>query len=98
MRISDWISDVCSSDLRTLDEYLATFFGQIAAGFEQSGRVRPRRVGHAARRFQSPRRGLVSDQPDPHATRAHLRPAIVHVACGSAEKADRKSTRLNSSH
>lgn len=72
---------------RTLDEYLATFFGQIAAGFEQSGRVRPRRVGHAARRFQSPRRGLVSDQPDPHATRAHLRPAIVHVACGSAEKA-----------
>src|SRR3546814_8149530 len=98
MRISDWSSDVCSSDLRAHHE-AAMAIGQP----EQIVGAQPRLhvfEGHVIDRL-SPREGMAHvaqhlargrtdvDLLPRDAQRVHQRPGIA---------LDRKSTRLNSSH
>src|SRR3546814_7309057 len=94
MRISDWSSDVCSSDLRYLFDLGSTEFG---------GRLDKRRFGaeSAKRRFVAGVHHRLS-----HAnqfTGASLiltgkRQTVARRDRGGKLVADRKSTRLNSSH
>src|SRR3546814_7209533 len=100
MRISDWSSDVCSSDL-----YFARIDSVIVAGFlcvAQEARVDP---GVAeAERFAVYAHRPVLKRADQFFSRVHQRIEIAAMfpplaVCGSDEYlADRKSTRLNSSH
>src|SRR3546814_10185329 len=106
MRISDWSSDVCSSDLRirkvdAVDRAFASQMGQVNASVEDRDR-------HTAR---SPRRSIAGVGTEQTAPR-NLRPAktfkgrdieaeLLRHARGvpaKCETRDRKSTRLNSSH
>src|SRR3546814_7783763 len=86
MRISDWSSDVCSSDLKARQRIAR---GQRMRAFFARGPraklVRQRRVAAPAEQDQRD----VEDQRDRQ--RALRRGGIVDVG-------DRKSTRLNSSH
>src|SRR3546814_8875073 len=100
MRISDWSSDVCSSDLFGMDDDRARFACVLA---EQGGLDgRPWRM-----RLRSPCRsqgtGQVGEgngprnrsQHNPSASSLCRAPRPVMTTSGEA---DRKSTRLNSSH
>src|SRR3546814_7883207 len=108
MRISDWSSDVCSSDLpqmlglvgRTLetggqeDADLEAVEGQRIAGTVGEEVDRARKVAREQRRA----RHQIVRRPAAHRLRTGLtdRPA---AKCGEGVQiADRKSTRLNSSH
>jgi len=76
---------------RTRNEYLAGFFGRVANVFEKQGLVRPKWRAGIRRTSASTRRGLISDQPDGHASKPGLRPSIVHVAVGSPNEARAKA-------
>src|SRR3546814_8388356 len=97
MRISDWSSDVCSSDLRAGVAWVVVSAGQRAlAAVRQPGRSAPRWLvtGHSGD-IADIRLDRLGQRGDPDylgalsaAQKPQLRPA----------SADRKSTRLNSSH
>src|SRR3546814_9263578 len=103
MRISDWSSDVCSSDL-VRDAHFGLEIGMFGkpAAFEHVAKLllapAPARLGRVAQRVDQLRR-LAR-----HAlgALAHRRDLAVEHAKGVApfrlDLADRKSTRLNSSH
>src|SRR3546814_6586235 len=101
MRISDWSSDVCSSDLRLP-------YGREVAELLEFARLPPARV-HTRQQFERLRllvdadrarriaegdvaRGKVLHQHQP------LHPLMPTRSIGARDMEDRKSTRLNSSH
>src|SRR3546814_2133585 len=101
MRISDWSSDVCSSDLvaLTLDRAViadliaampAASIGAAAGGHQGPGFA----VSAVTRQLIEAWSGLLAllDQPDDIAMLAPLREREILY------RLDRKSTRLNSSH
>src|SRR3546814_1474194 len=112
MRISDWSSDVCSSDL----EYEGHEVGrngsraeEYGAGHKRAGACYPQIGGPDLPRFVMHLRecgkgcGLqrLYDHADHHVESTRSNPILRN--CGRAkegadEKGDRKSTRLNSSH
>src|SRR3546814_9318327 len=108
MRISDWSSDVCSSDLQTTAAKIDDGAGSVtkpgihqrAAHFECAARRVSDEVGVR----------LGKERGENDAARKHDGNAIVHVARHASFQSppgggsltsiprDRKSTRLNSSH
>src|SRR3546814_8680532 len=66
MRISDWSSDVCSSDL--VAQVQRARFGQAAVGIQAQG-VQPHRCGVSFQRFEHPLRQSQATRVggDPHA-------------------------------
>src|SRR3546814_9104325 len=99
MRISDWSSDVCSSDLAGATHFLISPFGAVELGNAIRFTERyARRLGSTSRRTRD------------FDTRAAEAPAGWRMATGARdieitpapgqmiEMPDRKSTRLNSSH
>src|SRR3546814_4472748 len=97
MRISDWSSDVCSSDLGEYESYLAIFPGEaLYRMYEEFG---PRLLEYNVRAFLQAtgkvNRGIRDTLRDePHHFMAYNNGISVTVD----EITDRKSTRLNSSH
>src|SRR3546814_4942227 len=115
MRISDWSSDVCSSDLRGAvadpyrrlrsheGEWIAGDHIAIACELHAQGRDRAEAVVHRHRSRSGRENGKgaigvggVDDAVD-------VRPvvvtgAVLPDAVTAIDRADRKSTRLNSSH
>src|SRR3546814_4125716 len=98
MRISDWSSDVCSSDLRKIHR-IAERRARVAARSEQRARryedARKRYVGGAPPvegpiAFDANARGLGIDD--------EKRERSVPRSADARRDEDRKSTRLNSSH
>src|SRR3546814_7119667 len=101
MRISDWSSDVCSSDLSTIDPL------KLVAGVgyrEPTGRFGGQLImTHSARKEASRTEGVCAPgecfRPDGFTILDAT--AFVRIAGGLTLRAgvlDRKSTRLNSSH
>src|SRR3546814_6303110 len=95
MRISDWSSDVCSSDL--LDQFHAP---AVPCPFEDEVISRPEKDEPDEKTDRRDRNGVEHSRPGRHRhdvaiadRRDSDHREIEHVA-----KADRKSTRLNSSH
>src|SRR3546814_1407144 len=99
MRISDWSSDVCSSDLRTVAASFARL-GAVSHGF---GRRRHDRGNKVMLQYRDPAAGLLCLE----------RVLVELIECGllelvagaaglalliEANAGYRKSTRLNSSH
>src|SRR3546814_4692065 len=106
MRISDWSSDVCSSDLKSLA--LGHRAELLAQASRLAGKDQRREVGellfHA---LQHGLVGIVGDLPDRLAAPAIGRPGGGHGGpllpknssrIAVLRASDRKSTRLNSSH
>src|SRR3546814_1268274 len=102
MRISDWGSDVCSSDLprpqnRELTEMQRAFVDAklngagIREAAEIAGYATPERTGYLVLRQASVQRAIED------ATRSKLRHDMGPRALETLDS-DRKSTRLNSSH
>src|SRR3546814_2109890 len=113
MRISDWSSDVCSSDLRT--------FAQVAdrtkrlAGYLAASGLGVRRERSELERWecgQSPVALIMGNRPEylesmlgafraravPFNVNNHYQPHEIRSLLRSMGTEDRKSTRLNSSH
>src|SRR3546814_5568783 len=104
MRISDWSSDVCSSDLRVHVPSLQGFLHWLAAGAVEikrdldagaRGEVRIMTV-HGAKGLQAPIVFLPDtlQVPQPRGGLLWRRTTVGGETVGG----DRKSTRLNSSH
>src|SRR3546814_1763190 len=97
MRISDWSSDVCSSDLRDLSQRGGIEMADAALverAQHQRMRIALHRIEHSA--------GKLADEA-PGSAREHVgAQAVDGVArlqsTGNRGHVDRKSTRLNSSH
>src|SRR3546814_1103900 len=97
MRISDWSSDVCSSDLGRMNE---SFLSRWSRRKEEARRVgqgsEPQSDGAAepASDAQSPATGVEGPAVEPELTAEEIArlPKIDELT------ADRKSTRLHSSH
>src|SRR3546814_7108006 len=108
MRISDWSSDVCSSDLATGrtepgDHAKAPPARQsldMAIAVLEQGGIAPELVDQEA--LDHRRVGRVDHRLRPGDGRDHAAPVDVahqyHRHAGGPRKADRQSTRLNSSH
>src|SRR3546814_2950309 len=105
MRISDWSSDVCSSDLLTKSRRLGLFdlrrlrggFPDIARGGHQLLHVRPwPRAGNVA--ISEHGRLAIGDHALDDAVLFLFRPDRKGVRPTDHDQLDRKSTRLNSSH
>src|SRR3546814_9446454 len=111
MRISDWSSDVCSSDLVPAGNSVRKAALSHPARLQETATMNPHRphAGHAAP--GRPLRGLYLLTPDDDDTARLLeraRAVVAHAAllqyrnkgAGDAlrREQDRKSTRLNSSH
>src|SRR3546814_9708162 len=103
MRISDWSSDVCSSDLSTSEEQAArTLYRSLFPSFPSF----PAPLAEAAPAGTVA--GPIGADPTPVAlVQDALRAAVVVAPVGAVEAVqahrsaaarDRKSTRLNSSH
>src|SRR3546814_6808623 len=98
MRISDWSSDVCSSDLLVRDRDLAVEGADVRIGAGRFGRdgdagqveCRLHRIGVGAARAD--RAFDAAEQVD---LIADVEPDVIAFAL---DRTDRKSTRLNSSH
>src|SRR3546814_7852056 len=107
MRISDWSSDVCSSDLRG-DEAVFVAQGdrravrsvaQVLAGGAVVERHRRHAAGHRLERDVAERLRQAREQEQVGAGEvARQRFAALHAAEDEVRVLDRKSTRLNSSH
>src|SRR3546814_8351731 len=99
MRISDWSSDVCSSDLPALHRRQSfKLDGEHLAGVDGQPRLpRPAAEGNVLdrRRAIDPRAFDARRNADDVTRRAGLADAAL---IGATKRADRKSTRLNSSH
>src|SRR3546814_3283382 len=102
MRISDWSSDVCSSDLALSERPVsadAVAFGEVSL----SGEVRP--VAHGALRLKEAGKlgferalvpaGMAGEKSGLRLSGFKTLGALVDHMLG---RGDRKSTRLNSSH
>src|SRR3546814_10647797 len=102
MRISDWSSDVCSSDLSDLGVRLLTTDDpeEAAAIAEELNRLNEER-----RALET----LVLEQAEAAAVRTGnasvavvsgigWHPGVIGIVAGRLKERDRKSTRLNSSH
>src|SRR3546814_2967752 len=106
MRISDWSSDVCSSDLLNHLAVDIHRMRRIVPPDRLDCRSQPRAVdqyaGHAMRRFGGGQSGLYAGlvgyiHPDENtANRLCMRLAYFFVEIEDSE--DRKNTRLHSSH
>src|SRR3546814_9416016 len=105
MRISDWSSDVCSSDLIARGRYAdvqlrSDDIVQLGAPTRALEILVNADVGlgpdvRQARRSGQPR----PDGPRDRQNRTvHLQPVLLDTRGEGEDKADRKSTRLNSSH
>src|SRR3546814_8999680 len=104
MRISDWSSDVCSSDLQTLQAFgqpmavvsllfLCTSVVHPSEGPYVSGNI------NTLRALGSVFGGAVVGQLVTVRQRFHAEMLLDHAALvGNSVPLDRKSTRLNSSH
>src|SRR3546814_2740285 len=98
MRISDWSSDVCSSDLRNLLEGQEEAVGKAIL---DSGLIDEQRLFHALGLYLSERDEFVElyariPTPDRPALTPFFDPRFYLESNPDVE--DRKSTRLNSSH
>src|SRR3546814_1335037 len=91
MRISDWSSDVCSSDLHDRAHFAISAYG-IDRDFELGEHLRIHRIA----RF----RPIERQMHDAAIARRQqgLEDEIAHVGPYRRATPDRKSTRLNSSH
>src|SRR3546814_5215134 len=110
MRISDWSSDVCSSDLRLADrlgQRAAQPFGargilKHAHLLEENGRVQPRRQDEMPLEQRIRATELVEHFVWGHRRTSSLQSASVQYEAPGGRATDvpkdRKSTRLNSSH
>src|SRR3546814_8927895 len=98
MRISDWSSDVCSSDLTRFHQCVNPFQGRLGEhacrSYPFSDRCRACDFGHLYRLFRLSRGRTEMRCTSLFAVLAL--PALL-TACGS-DPEDRKSTRLKSSH
>src|SRR3546814_2431668 len=108
MRISDWSSDVCSSDLQTgvtalwtvgrLSQHASRAFGEGARHFsDQAALIEGLQQALSERDQQGPLQVLVKG------SRSSAMEHVVAALCPATaqeggDHADRKSTRLNSSH
>src|SRR3546814_6140552 len=97
MRISDWSSDVCSSDLVHPADHLANFSGVMHAdgygGYKKlygNQIVEAACMAHVRRKFHD----VIKLKPSPIADEALSRIGALY----DIEDRDRKSTRLHSSH
>src|SRR3546814_10648999 len=93
MRISDWSSDVCSSDLQKMTNY--AFFGNIEYDVVEAITLK------AGTRYTKSKRDAVLCTRDIAATPdvgAFFHNILLGGALGPYVRGDRKSTRLNSSH
>src|SRR3546814_10434206 len=104
MRISDWISDVCSSDLlySAVTEYVRNEMNRVQRFAEEEGRKR-NSVGFALQILQrrlasSPAAIYQSLKRRRERLESQLAEARLAVKGRQAQFGDRKSTRLNSSH
>src|SRR3546814_3534169 len=102
MRISDWSSDVCSSDLQILNTIVGAW-DDDPAPFElpAEGDVRQKIAGI----FREQVRPALGDQVDPYCdaemldvVQCNLFPNFGPFSSPTMSLVDRKSTRLNSSH
>src|SRR3546814_6253226 len=111
MRISDWSSDVCSSDLRVRSQpKLAVGLAFVERGIERDIELRrgqplqrPRHVEprmRVAAHLDSPlaRREVEVQQRRPAQSRSRLPGPRLPIAPSLEGEGDRKSTRLNYSH
>src|SRR3546814_1323623 len=103
MRISDWSSDVCSSDLELAEE-IGAFVGELCRTHPING-FRPGLLADLHQLVADPADGFIPGDPLPLAVdqleRIFESAITVHeLAHAGALDAmrDRKSTRLNSSH
>src|SRR3546814_1365133 len=101
MRISDWSSDVCSSDLLRLERE------KLVAGLRRLQSTARRLAGADERVDRRAGAVDIADHARLHAQRIFKRPDAVfparigigdHLGMVAGERTDRKSTRLNSSH
>src|SRR3546814_3509583 len=107
MRISDWSSDVCSSDLE-LKRLAEKHYGDIPRGadavrerVEEPPQVAARRVALDSPQVREPslRRSYLAPSHNAGETRhAYALEVLSEIVGGGATSRDRKSTRLNSSH
>src|SRR3546814_7149518 len=102
MRISDWSSDVCSSDLtpappRSPRWHRASFPAPVGAPLERGGAAAVALVDAAFDVFDEAARAFVAGLQREGVVQAAGRGARLE-AQGVAVDPDRKSTRLNSSH
>src|SRR3546814_9353130 len=105
MRISDWSSDVCSSDLRTADSFTTVICmiedRQALDVIDDISKIE----GVDAMFLGRGDLGLsLSNASDPVPTLADAVENVVHIAKANGKavsavvQSDRKSTRMNSSH
>src|SRR3546814_7168590 len=105
MRISDWSSDVCSSDLRNVDLPLS-FVDRLEIWDHAAGAVAAApmlgtglgSVKYLPMSDEQRDRYRFHKAPSTHGHNAALQPWVEFGAVGIAAALDRKSTRLNSSH
>src|SRR3546814_6695330 len=104
MRISDWSSDVCSSDLRGRYD-LPADYPMVAQGYSAARREVALKLCLGGKRKSSPA-PVAEDAPAPPVAEAP-EPVVADAAPAKPAPArrtraktveDRKSTRLNSSH
>src|SRR3546814_5654689 len=98
MRISDWSSDVCSSDLAGLDQVdeLAVLGVEAPVGVLRLQQLADdHRAVMAGVAGDLPGRGLERAPDDVH---AHALVVVARLDLIERADGDRKSTRLNSSH
>src|SRR3546814_2760911 len=97
MRISDWSSDVCSSDLKVIDLAPGVKFSAWTFGDQVPGPSIRARVGDRIRFSMTNR----SDEPTPgmpQIAAPMMHSMDFHAAMEVHRMQDRKGTRLNSSH
>src|SRR3546814_8322119 len=98
MRISDWSSDVCSSDLQTAEEILDTGVRPIIADDYDARAVK---FGEEIANLPPEDRARLIQElmrQDPGALHSWLEIDIIDRMRNEGLIRDRKSTRLNSSH
>src|SRR3546814_6204642 len=114
MRISDWSSDVCSSDLRGRGEEVGAYVGrhaalEIAIARKHAGRDdvvlvdRLRDRGRERPRIADAGGAAIADEVEAERVEIVGQPGLVEIigndlAARRERGLDRKSTRLNSSH
>src|SRR3546814_16912485 len=85
MRISDWSSDVCSSDLRLRREERWAAHGSIPRGATAGRRALPQALGHSCRRPKGRRprpEGLGGRRERCERQGGHTPPGARHTRCG----------------
>src|SRR3546814_2664833 len=103
MRISDWSSDVCSSDLRTRRVKLARKPFERRAAIDIARIAAARREAEVARKVDQKQQHPQAkhESPDRRDEVRQLEPLPRQIGIDAPRHAletDRKSTRLNSSH